>query len=137
VTAVIYLVALDEYNMTLEEDNITNRLEESLRLFTDVVGSPWFSENTCILFLNKQDLFAEKIKRAPLNLYYEDFPASDANDLDKSIAFIKARYEKNYIGSSIYTYPTCAIDTQNCERVFAGVRDAILMKNLRIGGGGV
>lgn len=36
VTAVIYLAALDEYNMTLEEDNSTNRLEESLRLFTDV-----------------------------------------------------------------------------------------------------
>jgi len=54
--------------------------------------------------------------------------------LEKSIAFIKAKYEKVYLGSSIYTYPTCAIDTQNCERVFAGVRDAILMKNLRLTG---
>jgi hypothetical protein len=31
VTAVLYLAALDEYNMTLEEDNTTNRMEESAK----------------------------------------------------------------------------------------------------------
>lgn len=33
VTAVLFLVALNEYDMVLEEDNRTNRMEESLKLF--------------------------------------------------------------------------------------------------------
>jgi hypothetical protein len=102
VTAVIYLTALDEYNMTLEEDNTTNRLEESLRLFTDVcrslvsgltlqvVGSPWFIENTCILFLNKEDLFAEKIKSWPLNKYF--------NDITESVSFKTFSLVSTFLG---------------------------------------
>lgn len=56
VTAVLYLVALNEYDMVLEEDNKTNRMEESLKLFAKVSGSHWLTEITFILFLNKCDL---------------------------------------------------------------------------------
>lgn len=37
VSAVIYLIALDEFDMTLEEDNTTNRFEASLKLFSQVL----------------------------------------------------------------------------------------------------
>jgi len=60
VTCVIYLAALDEYDMKLEEDNQTNRLEESLRLFCEVTSSTFFKPRSWILFLNKSDLFLEK-----------------------------------------------------------------------------
>jgi len=60
VKCVIYLAALDEYNMTLQEDNVTNRLEESLKLFGEVLSSKWFDGKSIILFLNKTDLFKEK-----------------------------------------------------------------------------
>lgn len=36
VNAIIYLAALDEYDKRLEEDALTNCLEESLQLFHDV-----------------------------------------------------------------------------------------------------
>jgi hypothetical protein len=57
VTAVIFLVAINEYDMVLEEDNKTNRMEESLKLFSKLTGSQWFDEVSFILFLNKTDLF--------------------------------------------------------------------------------
>jgi len=60
VNCVIYLAALDEYNMTLQEDNITNRLEESLKLFGEVSSSQWFEGKSFILFLNKSDIFKKK-----------------------------------------------------------------------------
>eukprot|EP01126_Amoeba_proteus_P051421 TRINITY_DN6136_c0_g1_i8.p1 TRINITY_DN6136_c0_g1~~TRINITY_DN6136_c0_g1_i8.p1 ORF type:complete len:350 (-),score=66.51 TRINITY_DN6136_c0_g1_i8:2097-3146(-) len=134
VTAVIYLAALDEYNMTLEEDNSTNRLDESLRLFGEVVGSPWFSENTCILFLNKFDLFTDKIKKFPLSKHFNDISPSDAEDYDKSVGYIQSKYEKVYGGAKLYVYTTCAVDKSNCERVFNAVRDAVLSKNVELGG---
>lgn len=46
-----------------------------------VVGSPWFAENTCILFLNKEDLFAEKIKKWPLNKYFDDISEAVSFDV--------------------------------------------------------
>lgn len=86
VTAVIFLVAINEYDMVLEEDNKTNRMEESLKLFSKLTGSQWFDEVSFILFLNKTDLFRvclqqnpvltslkEKIKKRPLTEYFEDY----------------------------------------------------------------
>jgi len=66
VSAVIYLAALDEYNMVLQEDGITNRMEESLTLFKEVTGAQWFSGKSFILFLNKSDLFKGKNKNTTL-----------------------------------------------------------------------
>lgn len=59
--------------MVLEEDNRTNRLEESLKLFQKLTGSQWFSEIAFILFLNKSDLFEQKIKKRPLTDFFEDY----------------------------------------------------------------
>jgi hypothetical protein len=63
--------------MRLEEDNRTNSFEESLQLFSEISGSQFFIDKdvTWILFLNKTDLLAEKIKTKPLCNYYKDFPA--------------------------------------------------------------
>eukprot|EP01126_Amoeba_proteus_P028529 TRINITY_DN2812_c0_g1_i1.p1 TRINITY_DN2812_c0_g1~~TRINITY_DN2812_c0_g1_i1.p1 ORF type:complete len:300 (+),score=70.10 TRINITY_DN2812_c0_g1_i1:318-1217(+) len=57
VTAVIFLVAINEYDMVLEEDNKTNRMEESLKLFSKLTGSQWFDDVSFLLFMNKTDLF--------------------------------------------------------------------------------
>lgn len=56
VTAVLYLVAANEYDMVLEEDTKTNRMEESLQLFKKLSGSSHFDNTSFILFLNKSDL---------------------------------------------------------------------------------
>ena len=44
---------------------------ESLHLFTSICNSKYFTKAAMILFLNKKDLFEEKIQRSPLS---ETFP---------------------------------------------------------------
>src|SRR5690348_4280015 len=66
VTAVIFCVALSEYDLKLYEDDTTNRMHESLKLFKEICNSKWFVDTAVILFLNKKDLFAEKIKKTDL-----------------------------------------------------------------------
>lgn len=63
--------------MRLEEDNRTNRMEESLQLFGEVSGSQFFAEKeiSWILFLNKSDLLRQKIINRPLSKYFPDYPA--------------------------------------------------------------
>jgi len=129
VTSIIYLAALDEYDMKLEEDNRTNRLEESLQLFGEVSGSQFFAEKeiSWILFLNKSDLLKEKIKHRPINNFFKEYPSDKAQDYDASVKFLQDKYEKKYRGSTaLYPYTTCAIDTQNCDKVFSAVRDTVL-----------
>jgi len=129
VTSVIYLAALDEYDMKLEEDNQTNRLDESLRLFGEVSASHFFQPTSWILFLNKSDLFADKIKTRQLHKFFTDFPEADSHGddaFDKSCKYIQRKYEDNFKGLRLYPYVTCAIDTNTCKRVFTAVRDTVI-----------
>jgi GTPase SAR1 family protein len=134
VTAVIFLVALNEYDMVLEEDNKTNRMEESLKLFQKLTGSQWFENTSFILFLNKSDLFQEKIKKRPLVDFFEDYEqfcselenSADMGEFEKSCEYIKAQYIDAFHGVRLYPFITCAIDKDNCIKVFAAVRDTVI-----------
>ena len=61
VTTVIFVAALSEYDQTLAEAKRTNRMVEALDIFRSVCKNRAFSNTSIMLFLNKQDLFAEKI----------------------------------------------------------------------------
>lgn len=73
VTAVIFCVAMSEYDLKLYEDDTTNRMHESLKLFKEICNSRWFIDTSMILFLNKKDLFQEKIKKIDLSVCFEDY----------------------------------------------------------------
>lgn len=66
VTAVIFVAALSEYDQTLYEDSTTNRMVEAIHLFEDVCNKQYFENSSMILFLNKRDLFAEKVQRVQI-----------------------------------------------------------------------
>jgi len=74
VTAVIFCASLSEYDQVLREDDSQNRMKESILLFDEICNSPWFRDTTFLLFLNKTDLFREKIPRVPLSVCFPDFP---------------------------------------------------------------
>jgi hypothetical protein len=78
VTSVIFCVALSEYDLKLYEDDTTNRMQESLKLWKEICNTKWFVNTHMILFLNKRDLFEEKIKRVPLTVC---FPLYDGSSL--------------------------------------------------------
>lgn len=75
VRAVLFVVALSGYDMTLLEDATVNRLEESLNLFEQIVNNRWFKEASFVLFLNKLDLFREKIMSSNRHLrnFFPDY----------------------------------------------------------------
>lgn len=81
VRAVLFVVALSGYDMTLLEDTTVNRLEESLNLFEQIVNNRWFKEASFVLFLNKLDLFREKIMNTNRHLrnFFPDYKGMQAN----------------------------------------------------------
>jgi guanine nucleotide-binding protein G(i) subunit alpha len=50
-----------------------NRMIESMKLFDSICNSKWFVDTSIILFLNKKDLFEEKIRRSPLNSCFPEY----------------------------------------------------------------
>lgn len=75
VTAIIFVTACSSYNMVLREDPTQNRLRESLELFKSIWNNRWLRTISVILFLNKQDLLAEKILagKSKLEEYFAEF----------------------------------------------------------------
>ena len=82
VTAILYVASLIEYDQVLAEDRSKNRLHESLALFEGVITLPWFKQASVILFLNKKDLFEDKIKEVFISEYHPSY-LGDNKDLTK------------------------------------------------------
>ncbi|XP_031652646.1 guanine nucleotide-binding protein G(olf) subunit alpha-like isoform X5 [Oncorhynchus kisutch] len=75
VTAIIFVAASSSYNMVIREDNSTNRLRESLDLFKSIWNNRFLRTISVILFLNKQDMLADKILagKSKLEDYFPEY----------------------------------------------------------------
>jgi guanine nucleotide-binding protein subunit alpha len=132
VTALVFLVAISEYDQVLFEDESVNRLQESLTLFDSICNSRWFTKTSIILFLNKIDLLAEKLARSPLISFFPDYKGGD--NYDAACQFILQKFvslNTRADTKQIYTHLTCATDTKQIEFVMDAVNDIIVHENLR------
>ena len=64
-----------------------NRMDEALRLFNSILNNKWFLDTSVILFLNKKDLFQEKIKEKPLSECFPDYRGEQPTNLRLSCGF--------------------------------------------------
>ena len=126
VTAVMFCVAMSEYDQKLYEDETVGRTEESIKLFDEICNSKWFNSTSIILFLNKKDIFAEKVKIIDLSICFPEY--KDGKDFEKAAKFMQHRFvslNRNQ-DKQIYPYQTCATNSENIKFVFSAVRDIIL-----------
>ncbi|XP_074062534.1 guanine nucleotide-binding protein G(z) subunit alpha [Macrotis lagotis] len=132
VTAIIFCVELSGYDLKLYEDNQTSRMAESLRLFDSICNNNWFISTSLILFLNKKDLLAEKIRRIPLTVCFPEYKGQ--NTYEEAAVYIQRQFEdlnRNKETKEIYSHFTCATDTSNIQFVFDAVTDVIIQNNLK------
>jgi GTPase SAR1 family protein len=73
VHAVLFVAAISEYDQVLYEDDSQNRMHEALSLFSEICNSRFFAETAMILFLNKRDLFQEKIQTTSLKICFPEY----------------------------------------------------------------
>jgi len=73
VKAILFVVNMAGYNMVLFEDEKVNRVHEELSLFQETVNKPIFKRTPIFLFLNKKDLFEEKLRKVDLNVCFNDY----------------------------------------------------------------
>jgi len=88
VKCIIFCAPLADYNLYLREQPDVNRMDEALDLFSEVTESAHFSSSGIILFLNKVDLFKDKIEKG-IDLR-EEFPQyQGGTNFDAACDFMK------------------------------------------------
>ncbi|XP_054164965.1 guanine nucleotide-binding protein subunit alpha-14-like [Oppia nitens] len=134
VTSIIFLAALNEYDQTLyecQQNCVQNRMEESQKLFQVIITCEYFFKSSVILFLNKKDLFEEKIQYSHLVDYFPEYdgPVKNAQTAGE---FILNEYNNlnQFADKEIYSHFTCATDTENIRLVFNAVKHTILQIHL-------
>jgi hypothetical protein len=108
---------------------------ESINLFKEICNNKYFVDSPIILFLNKVDLFEEKIKKSTIKSIKEfsDYKGKK-NDFKAGVSYFKNKFlEKNKHPDTkvIYTHLTCATDTQNVKVVFNACKDILLYDNIK------
>jgi guanine nucleotide-binding protein G(i) subunit alpha len=132
VTALVFLVSLSEYDQMLYEDESVNRMQEALTLFDSICNSRWFVKTSIILFLNKIDLFAEKLPRSPLGDYFPDY--TGGADYNSACEYLLQRFvslNQSAATKQIYAHYTCATDTNQIRFVLNATSDILLQIHLR------
>ena len=120
VTTIVFFVALSDYDMTLREDS-------TVKLFEDVINGSWFQDTPVVLFLNKKDLFREKLGRIDLKCCFPHYDGG--KEYGPAVKYI----EKQFLSlappkKQIFVHRTCATDTKNISLVFKAVKDILLQQ---------
>eukprot|EP01126_Amoeba_proteus_P029851 TRINITY_DN2949_c0_g1_i11.p1 TRINITY_DN2949_c0_g1~~TRINITY_DN2949_c0_g1_i11.p1 ORF type:complete len:245 (-),score=39.88 TRINITY_DN2949_c0_g1_i11:1410-2144(-) len=122
VTAIIFCVALSEYDLSLEEDSTVNRMKESHKLFLEACYCHYFKDISIMLFLNKEDLFREKIRRVDLSVCFEDYKGGLS--YEKALDFIKRQF--SVTTREVYSHVTVATHTDSIKFVLTTTLNTIL-----------
>lgn len=116
VAAVLFVVAISEYDQMMFEDESTNRMDDSLQLYSELVNHASFRKATVCLFLNKKDLFKEKIQKVPLTECFPDYTGPQT--YEAGIEHIKAQFKKlsDITKKTVYVHVTCGLDSSDVEQ---------------------
>uniref|UniRef100_A0A8C3G1F2 Guanine nucleotide-binding protein G(s) subunit alpha n=1 Tax=Cyclopterus lumpus TaxID=8103 RepID=A0A8C3G1F2_CYCLU len=141
----------DQRNEEKAQREANKKIEKHQKKLNCVFASlhRWLRTISVILFLNKQDLLAEKVLagKSKIEEYFPDFtryttpddaipePGEDPR-VTRAKYFIRDEFLRISTASGDgrhYCYPhfTCAVDTENIRRVFHDCRDIIQRMHLR------
>ncbi|KAF5339343.1 hypothetical protein D9611_009809 [Ephemerocybe angulata] len=128
VTSILFLVSLSGYDQCLVEDKDANQMQDAMTIWDSICHSQWFKQTSIILFLNKNDLFEQKIPTSDIKNFFPDFDG-ESGDVRAGREYFKKRFAKlaQKAGRSkdreIYIHITTATDTAMLRVVMAAVEE--------------
>jgi len=146
VDAVVYVAALSEYDEYLREARKTNRLMEALNLLSSLTRNASFNDVSFILFLNKKDLFREKIMNgrhiSDVPEFKDDFVGRPRHYGD-ALQHFKKKFKEAATHSGkcrledTFIHVTCATDSDSMKKVLDSTREILLRQSLQQSGLGI
>lgn len=108
-------------------------MHEALMLFESIANSKYFEKSGLVLFLNKIDLFKEKVESGRANIvdFFPDYMGPSRN-VEAGQKFFADKF-KNLVRDSskeVYVHYTNATDTNLLDKTMKSVQDMIVQRNL-------
>ncbi|KAF9533893.1 guanine nucleotide-binding protein [Crepidotus variabilis] len=128
--AIIFVAPVSAFDQYLEEDPRTNRIDDSLQLFTQICSNALLKSVHLVLFLNKTDLLRAKLERGlKVRKYITSF-GERSNEYETVIQYFRAHFlqvhrRNNENRRVLYTHFTSVVDTKATQRIIGNVRDSI------------
>jgi len=121
--ALMFCVALTDYDQLLQEDPKANRMQESLSTFRNIVQS--FPNRLIFLCFTKRALFASKISRAPLSSCFPDYKGG--SDSKKALDYILQKFSDIANSDSLHPQKTYAtvINATDPKEIHFMVRNSV------------
>jgi len=130
--AVLYFTALPDFDVPITVDSKKTKMQESLEIWESVVQTPAFAKATVVLFLNKSDLFASKLKTAQMSDTFSDFKGG--SDAKAGAKYLLGKFEERLpdgaAKDTLQCHVTCALDTEQIRTVFVAIRTSLTERAL-------
>jgi len=124
--AIIYFISLEEYNVPSSEELNKTKLDISFEVWSELARSELLSKTTIILFLNKLDLFKQKLaNEKDSEQFIKLFPEYRTDGDTRGTDFIKKKFLEAVPDRTISTHAICALDTSLIEMIFKEVKNTI------------
>ncbi|GAA5854112.1 hypothetical protein JCM8547_008232 [Rhodosporidiobolus lusitaniae] len=129
VQVLLFVLAISEYNQMLYEDESVSRIAEATTLWQSIANSKWFTQTSIILFLNKTDLFKQKLGLYKMSDYLTEY--AGPNDFASTTSYLTRRFTELYQQPKALTvHLTCATDVGQIRPVLAAVQEQVVTSNL-------
>ncbi|KAG9039970.1 hypothetical protein FRB95_004442 [Tulasnella sp. JGI-2019a] len=135
--AIIFLAPISAFDQYLEEDGHTNRIDDSLQLFTLICSNPLLKSVHLVLFLNKTDVLRKKLEAGVKVKKYITSYGERPNDYEHVSQYFQAHFKqvhrKNNVDArrELYTHLTSMVDTKATGNLILSVQDAIFRDSLK------
>uniref|UniRef100_A0A8C7A3K4 G protein subunit alpha L n=1 Tax=Nothoprocta perdicaria TaxID=30464 RepID=A0A8C7A3K4_NOTPE len=126
---------IDEKAQREANKKIEKQLQKESNTSIWVFFDRWLRTISIILFLNKQDMLAEKVLagKSKIEDYFPEYAHYTVPEDVRGCPRSRGRISTASGDGRHYCYPhfTCAVDTENIRRVFNDCRDIIQRMHLR------
>ncbi|KAF9263758.1 G-protein alpha subunit [Marasmius fiardii PR-910] len=135
--AIIFLAPISAFDQYLDEDPRTNRIDDSLRSFTEICSHKLLKKAHLVLMLNKTDLLRAKLNQGiPVRKYITSY-GSRPNEY-KYVAnyfrahFVQAHRRNDPSGRSLYVHFTSMLDIKTTQRIIVNVGEVVIRQHVAL-----
>ncbi|GJE88602.1 guanine nucleotide-binding protein subunit alpha [Phanerochaete sordida] len=135
-SAIIFMAPVSAFDQYLEEDPRTNRIDDSLQLFTQICSNKLLKNAHLVLFLNKTDVLRAKLARGVQVKKYITSYGERPNEFDSVVGYFRAHFTQVHKRNNenmrvLYTHLTNVVDKTATQRIITDIRDSIFRVYLK------
>jgi len=133
--AILFFVALNDFDRKCEEDYNTTKLQQAVTQFEQVLHNRWFNDTSIVLFFTKVSDFRNRIRSVDLSVCFPEYKGG--LNYEAALGFLAHKFSSlnHSTLKQVYPHPMDENDTEQVlNYIVTAVQDIIFRNNLRRSG---